>query len=793
MRQKVYTRIPGKCVLLTAVALLTWQGIAEAVEPSLSTIVPRGAQRGTEVDLVFRGNNLADAHGLMFHTPGFSVVELVAAEDRSATFKVKIEPECALGVHAIRVRTKSGFTNLALLSVGNLQELQEEEPNNLRDEAPTLPLGVTVGGVVPSEDVDFFAFELTEGQRLSVEIEALRLGDALFDPKVRLFSPDGHELIAEDDTPLVQQDAAFTYVAEKAGRYVVAVNEASYGGAGNYHYRLHVGEFPRPVSALPWSLQEGVETSVTWKGDPAMSTQAVTVTGTQDGYAHVYPASDKGVSPTPMKFRVSPHAGVVEVEPNNGVDQATPGTVPGAFSGVIEEGDGYDWFTFEGKKGQAFHASVFARRLGSPLDPVLVVKKPDKANLDTSDDYQNNPDGYVRISLPEDGQYWVGVRDHLGAFGPTYAYTIEMKPIAPELRIAAQDNDTVKIAVPQGNRAFYEAAIRRTDFDGPVALEFPGLPAGLTPKLDTVPAGYGTWPVVIEAAADAPLAAAPVNVTGKHTDENSPVTGGFEQDIMLIEYRNDQSMYDWRLNGLAVAVTEPAPFSIEAVVPTVPVVRRGALDVAIKATRAEGFTAPIEVTLPWSSPGMAAPIATIPEGQNETTIRLSCRHDAATGTFKHVFLGKAAGYTVCTNLTPIEVVPPFVNFNISGAETEQGKPMTVPVTIGHATPFEGEINVWLRGMPDVIKAEPIVITKETTEAAFQLEVPADAPVGKIPSVFCQFSVPLNGQEVPHVSGGADLKVFKPLPPELAEAAKPEPKPEEKKPDEPERETRFPSS
>src|SRR5690606_22104820 len=113
--------------------------------------------------------------------------------------------------------------NLMLFSVGNLPEHAETEPNNDPETAPLVALNATINGVVTNEDVDYYAVELAEGQRLAVEIEGLRLGNLLFDPKLRLFGPHGHELIAEDDTQVLRQDAGFVHLAAEAGRHVIAV------------------------------------------------------------------------------------------------------------------------------------------------------------------------------------------------------------------------------------------------------------------------------------------------------------------------------------------------------------------------------------------------------------------------------------------------------------------------------------------------------------------------------------------------------------------------------------------
>src|SRR5262249_58898713 len=107
-----------------------------------------------------------------------------------------------------------------------------------------IPLNVTVLGVIDSEDVDYFAFEAKKGQRVTVEIEAMRLGTTLFDPYVAILDSKRFELAASDDAPLLGQDAVASVIIPADGTYVVQVRESAYGGNGACHYPLHISPLP---------------------------------------------------------------------------------------------------------------------------------------------------------------------------------------------------------------------------------------------------------------------------------------------------------------------------------------------------------------------------------------------------------------------------------------------------------------------------------------------------------------------------------------------------------------------
>ena len=64
---------------LLALALLGGEwGQSHAASPSLGGVSPRGAQRGTEIEVVFSGAQLDDAQEILFYEPGIEVTKLEA-------------------------------------------------------------------------------------------------------------------------------------------------------------------------------------------------------------------------------------------------------------------------------------------------------------------------------------------------------------------------------------------------------------------------------------------------------------------------------------------------------------------------------------------------------------------------------------------------------------------------------------------------------------------------------------------------------------------------------------------
>ncbi|MBI4556084.1 MAG: PPC domain-containing protein [Candidatus Hydrogenedentes bacterium] len=762
-----------------------------AASPALGQILPRGGARGSQPEILFQGGNLDDAVDIVFHEPGIKLTNLAVESASQVRATLEIAPDCPVGLNAMRVRTRSGISNLLLFSVGALEEADEQEPNDDKAAAPVRPLGVTINGTITSEDVDYFAVELEAGARLSAEIEALRLGGPLFDPKLRLFGPGGHELVAEDDTQLVAQDAAFAYTAEQAGRHVVAVSEAAYGGGGEFRYRLHLGQFPRPLMVTPLGGLKSAACEVSWLGDPGITTQNLTLPEAVGGIARVAIQNELGVAPSPFRMRVGGLSGVRETEPNNTPEQASSGAVPGAFDGVLAETGDEDWFQFPGKKDTTCDLRVWARELGSPVDSILTVMRPGAGNL-AEDDDGAGIDSAARVTFPEDATYALRVRDHLGRGGPLYAYRVEATPVTPRLEVNLAEDKQAGLALPQGDRALVLLSVRREEIDGPVKVEFTDLPAGVAAECDVLPAGQSTFPVVFTAAADAPVSGALTGIVATLSpDGQAPVTGGFRHKVALTLGNNLTVFWAWEVERLALAVTEPSPFSISLTAPKVPVVRNGAMDLKVTATRKEGFTAPIDLRIPFAPSGVGVGTAQIPAEATETTIHIEANGGAPVGIWKVPVLASAVGYQVCAPLTPIEVAEPWVTFAVTPVETEQNKPVEVAVTLAQAHEYTGSYEAQLLGLPKGVTTSPQSFSRDTTELRFPLSVAQDAPAGKHEGLFVRAVLQADGEPILHQSGGGRLVIYEPLPAELQQAPAPEPaKPETPQPEAEKPKTRF---
>ncbi|HAO94873.1 MAG TPA: peptidase, partial [Verrucomicrobiales bacterium] len=251
---------------------------ALAFTPVLSNVQPRGGQRGTEMTIRLSGDRLYDPEEILFYQSGISVskLEVVGDDHKAVKATISIAPDAPLGEHLMRLRCKGGLSYQRSFWVGEYPTIMEArnkertaDLNSNFDRPQKIEINQTIQGVADKEDADYYVVQCRKGQRLSVEVEGMRLGRTLFDPYVAILNRDRFELASSDDTALLFRDCAASIIIPEDGPYTVLVRESSYQGTGACQYRLHVGEFPRPTAIYPPGAQPGKVHEFTFVGDPA--------------------------------------------------------------------------------------------------------------------------------------------------------------------------------------------------------------------------------------------------------------------------------------------------------------------------------------------------------------------------------------------------------------------------------------------------------------------------------------------------------------------------------------------
>ena len=777
-------------LVLAFPAMLTQSVFASS--PALSNILPRGASRGTAIELNFHGDRLSDTVEVMAYTAGFTFGPIEVISPKHVKTKVTIAKEAALGEHLMRIRTSSGLSQVKSFWVGQFNNLAEKEPNSDFSSPQPVAMNTTVEGVLENEDVDYYVTAAKKGQRISAEIEGIRLAGSFYDPYLAILNTERFELSASDDTALLLQDSFVSVIAPADGNYIIQIRESSYTGNGNCRYRLHLGAFPRPIAVYPAGGQSGTDLEVKLIGDPAGdTTRTITLPPKADERFLIRAESDGLLSPAPNILRVSPFPNILETEPNNNLAQATAATVPlpAAFNGIISNDGDQDWFHFTAKKGQRFIFRAHAKSIGSPLDTILNLYGPDKKHITSNDDADNQQDSKIDFTAPVDGEFTLRVRDHLKKGGDDYVYRIEAQAISPNLSLTipyfarADYQSRQMVYVARGNRFATRINAGRTNFGGDLLIEASGLPEGVTLKADPMHASVSSGVLLFEATAEAPLNGALSSLIARHADAEKKISGSFSQPLdFVLGQPNNTVYYKSIAPRFAVAVVEELPFEINVEPPAVPLVRNGTLGLRVKVTRKEGFDAPITLRQLWSPPGISSqPTIKIPKGKNEITYTLTANSGASLRTWKIAVMGESdagKGQILASSpLVPLTISEPYLGMKIQMAAVEQGKAGQVVCKLTQSTPFEGKAKVKLLGLPAKVSAPEIEIDKTTTEISFPVSIAPDSPKGQHKNLFCHLTIPAAGTTIPHnVGHGGVLRVD---PPPKKATPKPSPKPETK--------------
>lgn len=730
---------------------------AFAAYPTFTTTKPNGGQRGTEVKLTVTGTQLDDFESLMFFSPGFTQKSVDKVEKNKVELTIGIAPDVPPGNHLMRIRTKTGISHARQFFVGIFPNVEEKEPNSDFDTPQVIQLNQTIEGVVQTEDVDYYRVSLKKGQRISVEVDGLRLGYTVFDPFLAIIDKDRFEKVVSDDTILHRQDGYCSYVAEEDGDYTVMIRESSYRGGGNSYYRLHVGSFRRPDVVFPAGGKIGTKTKVRFiERDGSFEEEAQLPAEIDPDYMLFSKSQEPAPSGNP--FRLVTYDNVLEVEPNE--DQATATPAPGepiALNGIIDRPGDVDYYKIPLKKGMTLEVQAFAQSIGSPLDSVLNIYNAKGGGLGGNDDGggRRRLDSKFKVAIPADGDYFVRVTDHLERGGPNYVYRLEMIAAEPEVFFASpqysvNDNNYRQfIPVPKGGRYATLVNVTRSNVSGDFKFEVKNMPQGVKLLTEMAPKDLGSVPLLFEAAPDAPLGHQIVPIYLNAVDPSQKSRGKLRQEFDIV--RNGNVVYYTQIEDrLPVAVVEEAPYSLEIVKPAVPLVTNGILELKVVSKRKEGFKAPIRVLMIWKPNGVSAiGEQTIPEGQNECVFQLDANAGVPAGSWNFTVMGEADGGSGrIYNASPFTAVvtgPAYINAPaIPLVAVEQGKEALMVAKLEQLLPFEGEATAQVLGVPDTIPIEPAKITKDTKEVAFKVKTNDKSPIGKQGNLFVRVDIPVKG-------------------------------------------------
>ena len=762
-----------------------------ATEPLISSLLPRGGQKGTQQNVVINGNRLQDAQEIFFYDDEIVAGDLKMESGKKISTTFSISPDAKFGQHEMRVRTLHGISKLITFWVGPFPNEQEKEPNSSFEEAQEIQLNSTINGVALNEDVDYYEFNATEGQRISAEVEAIRLSGPLFDPYLAILDENFFELASSDDSELLLQDSTTSIIAPKTGKYFIEMRESSYRGSNSYRYRLHIGSFPRPRVVVPPGGQAGKSVDFTFLGDPKGPFKK-TITLPDDGSDTLaYHPEENGLfAPSPNNIKISNFPSIQEVEPNNGIKEATKThfSIPLGFNGVIEKEGDIDCFRFQAKKGDRYYIKAHARSVASPLDPVLNLYHGDGKSIRGNDDGGNGPDSLITQTFPKDGEYVLRITDHLSRGSPLHAYRIETQKIGPEISASIpmfsnRDSQSRQmIPVPRGNRAATSFTLSRKNFTGDLDLLVKNLPKGVKVSVPKAPSSFNSIPVLFSAEANAPLekSLAEFEIIHFDKDKNTSVSGKYKHRVDLVYGPpNNRTYYEATYPFLPVAVVEPVPFKVKLHPPSTPIVRGGSLNLKVEVIRDANFSKEIVVKILAKPPGIGAKgNIKIPSGKNFGFYSLTANGGTPIGEWEIGVQGEAAAsgggqILAASNFIKLKTEEPYLSLKINMSAVQRGQQGEMVCDLDIVRPFEGLAKAELKGLPPFSSTEQIDFDANSSQIRFPIATEDKARAGLTKNLFCFVRIPFSGELITHSVGqGGQIRLDNPPPKPKSQSEKP---------------------
>ncbi|HWB06892.1 MAG TPA: PPC domain-containing protein [Verrucomicrobiales bacterium] len=724
---------------------------------------------------------------------------------------LEIAPDCPQGQHSLRLQTAAGLTDLVLFNVGGLPTVQEvEDPrqqktdeNGTADTAQKIEFGSTVNGTLVTlpegMEQDWFRVEAKKGQLISAEAECSRLcasgREDGFEALLTVRDAAGKILASADSQPLLLIDPFLAIAAPEDGAYYISVS-AALPPENNRRipYRLHAGEFRRPSAVYPAGGNPSEKLAVRLIGLPSgVSDKAEVTLPAKEG---VFAFNVDDGTPTANPMRVLSGANVLEQEPNDSQETATAvtagSTAPFALNGILEKPGDTDCFSFGAKKGERLNVRLYGQALGSPIDAGFTIAKAgsnSKANRaeDSNDDALGIFDGQTtreRLdpaevwSAPEDGEYVLTVSDTRGKGGPDFVYRVEftgvrdglLTTLSPVDNNARQARDSVTVG--RGNRAGVIIATKPlpgANVEGEYELVARGLPAGVKLVAPHFKASDRRVPVLFEAAADAAVSAAAVELIALPTDAEKAKTAGFgyNQSIPLVTLGNDP-VWQVMVDKLSLAVAEDVPFTITAKAPASPLSKNSETTVEITLTRNNGYTGDVVVMLEQPPRGVNGQQNVVLTGdETKVDFRLSGEGGVQPGKYNLSFSARnregndrtgAGRIWAASAAVPLEVSDPWFRVKFARTRIERGKSGTMTGTIERLREFPGRATAALIRLPRGLSLTEPVALGETDKLSFQLQASDDALVGSYNGVACEIVVDNGGSPLKQIAGYGSLRV-----------------------------------
>jgi WD40 repeat protein len=689
--------------------------------PQVTKVTPPAGRRGEKLRLTFEGKYLDGVTEITASYPGVTIaLARDAAKADQLAADVTFPAATPAGVYQLTLKSAAGASMPVPFTVDLFPAVAEIEPNDSpgTGQKITLPASV-IGTVGKAADVDFFRFDATAGQQVGVQV-IKPIGSKL-DPYLLLMDAEG-KTVAESGVGFLG------YACPKAGRYSVGIRDKEFNGGADFAYRLHIGPISVATTVFPLGVQRGTERDVHIEGVNLGDNPTV----------HVKVPADSAIgSRVPVPFTTPDGAPVGNLsvvvgefpEINYSAETRTI-AVAGTGNGLIDRPGAIQTWHFSAKKGQRLIVETNARRLGSPLDTYIEIL-----------DAKGNP---VPLAT-------------LRCVCKTYTVFRDHDSAGAGIRIESWNDLAVNDYLLAGNELMRIRALPRNPDDDCQFFSVQGQREGF---LGTTPTHHSLGTPLYKVAIHPPGSTFPPNglpvVTLYYRNDDGGA--GYGKDSRLFfdppadgEYQvrvGDTRGHGGSAHAYRLTIRSPRPDFTISFNPSTPTVwKGGAIPVAVRADRRDGFDGAIQIHLEDLPAGFSAPPTTIPEGELTTAFSLYAESTAVAPSqgnplkliAKATINGQEVTHEAAGGL------PKLADAKDLAATTEQaevtlepGKEARVTVHIERKGGFAGRVPLDVRGLPHGVRVldvglNGILITEKETTRPFVLHAepwvkPIDHPI-----------------------------------------------------------------
>ena len=761
-------------------ANIDWPTGYRTTPPIVNSVSPIGLARGMTTEMTVEGLNLAGASAVFFNQKGItgrilsvkempdlpeirlgsngtaSTVDLGALPPRNqVAIEVRVPPKADIGAVGFRLQTPLGTSPEGEFLIEPFYgESLDREPNDTPDNAFEVYLPSVLAGTISRPgDMDFFKIHVKDGEQLTFENGAMLIGSTL-QPVVSILAED-QSVLKEFGNDGGMDMLHFAYRFTKGGTYYIRVTDFENSGRASNFYRIMVGQFPVVTWAYPLGIGEGQSREVSlhgynigagnaqvkgepeWAGGDTMLLRASTASGRSFNEIRLAVGHEPEIESAGTNMSTASAQAV-----------SVPATINGRIAAATNIAPVKNYYRFHAKKGEKIVLEVNARRLGSRLDSFVEVldmhgnrieRALARPTLETTTTLSERDSRTPSFRLTSPAGFAVG--DYL-MVGQEIDRISEM-PRGPD--------DDAQMERFAGQRlTFFDTTPEDHAIDEPVykvKIATPGrhfAPNGLPlVKLyyqnDDGGPGYGKDSLVHFTA---------------------PADGDYIASIQDIRGQGGED-YPYRLT-----IRQPSPdfrLDVSPGNPNVP--EGGSIPIQVTASRLDGFTEPIDVTVADLPPGLHASKGAIAAGQDSTTLLLSAERGAKLDLAAPLkVVGKAGimGREVAHSADPgdtlnlVSLMPPAdlqMAAEVKEVTLQPGGTAEVAIDVQRQNDFRGRVPVEVRNLPPSVRVldvglNGVLVTETQKRRTFKLQaLPAAQPLEQLIYVAGQVETRSNEQTV----------------------------------------------